>query len=246
MNGVFVTGTDTGVGKTLVAAGVLRALREAGTDAVPMKPVQTGCTRRQGAWVAPDLEFSLKASGMAPSAADLALMAPYCFRPPCSPHLAARRAGGRISLPSLHGAFRQLNRAHEFVVVEGAGGVLVPLDDRRTMLDLMKLLGLPVILVARPGLGTINHTLLSIYALRQARLKVLAVVFNKTSPGRQGWIEQDNRDTIETRASLPVVVLKFRVTVTRAAQQLAPLAAICLTGRGTGGRAWHPRQPVRK
>jgi dethiobiotin synthetase len=238
MNGVFVTGTDTGVGKTMVAAGLLGALRQAGSDAVPMKPVQTGCSRRHGVWVAPDLEFSLKAAGMTPGAKDLARMAPYCFRPACSPHLAARRGGQRISLSRIRGAFQELQSAHDFVVVEGAGGVLVPLDDRRTMIDLMITLGIPVVLVARPGLGTINHTLLSIRALRLAGLDILAVVINHASPGRPGWIERDNRATLEAMEPVPVTaVLRFGLTASGAMRKLAPLAALCLTGRRAGGRA---------
>ncbi len=235
MRGVFITGTDTGVGKTLVAAGLLKALRGTGLDAVPMKPVQTGCERRQGSWVAPDLELSLKTAGLAPSPAEIALMAPYCFHPACSPHLAARLAGRKISLLIIRRAFRQLRGAHDVVVVEGAGGVLVPLDGQRTMVDMMKSLGLPVVLVARSGLGTINHTLLSIRTLRQAGLTVKAVVLNQTSPGRQGAIERDNRKVIERMGAVPVVAaLGFGLTASRAARPLAPLAAMFLTGRPAG------------
>ena len=238
MSGIFVTGTDTGVGKTLVAAGLLRALREAGADAVPMKPVQTGCVRRHGGLMAPDLEFCLKAAGMVPTAEERARMAPYCFRPACSPHLAAQQAGRVISLARIRGAFRQLQDAHEVVVVEGAGGVFVPIDGRRTMVDLMKTLGLPVVLVGRPGLGTINHTLLSIQALRQAGLTVMAVVLNQTTPGRPGWIERDNRKTIQKMGGVPVLAsLGFGMTLPRVARLLAPVAAQVLTGRETACRS---------
>lgn len=235
MSGIFITGTDTGVGKTLVSAGLLRALRGAGVDAVPMKPVQTGCVRRRGVWVAPDLALSLKTAGLDPSADEIARMAPYCFHPACSPHLAARLAGRRISLLIIRRAFRQLQGAHDVVVVEGAGGVLVPLDRQRTMVDMMKSLALPIVLVARPGLGTINHTLLSIHALRHAGLTVKAVVLNQSSSGRPGEIERDNRKVIESMGAVPVVaVLGFGTTPSRAARALAPLAAMVLTGRPTG------------
>lgn len=239
MRGIFITGTDTGVGKTLVSAGLLRALRQAGSDAVPMKPVQTGCVRRHGIWVAPDLEYSLKAAGLNPTREELARMAPYCFRQPCSPHLAARLAGRKISLLRVRSSLRWLQSAHDFVVVEGAGGVLVPLDDKRTMVDMMKTLGLPIVLVARPGLGTINHTLLSIRALRQAGLAVMAVVLNQTEPGRRpGVIERDNPKAIERMGGVQVVAsLGFGMTASRAARKLAPLAAMFLTGRRTGGRS---------
>jgi dethiobiotin synthetase len=194
--GVFITGTDTGVGKTVVAAGVLLALRRAGVDAVPMKPVQTGCRRRAGAWAPPDLEFALRMAGLQPTRAELRRMSPYCFRPACSPHRAARLAGRRISLVRITAAWRALAARHAAVVVEGAGGVLAPVAGPRTMLDVMRALKLPAILVARPGLGTINHTLLSLRELRRGGIRVLGVVLVATRPGRSEAIEKDNRATI--------------------------------------------------
>lgn len=204
-SGVFVTGTDTGVGKTVVAASVLAALIADGVDAVPMKPVQTGCRTVRGRLVAPDLAFCLRNAGLRPDPQELADMAPYCFRPACSPHLAAREAGVGISLPVIERAYRRLSRAHEAVVVEGAGGVLVPLNGRQTMLDLMIRLGLPVLLVARPGLGTLNHTLLSIWALRSAGLEVMGVVLNQSTSGGWGRIEKDNWRTIERLGGVKVL-----------------------------------------
>ena len=194
--GLFVTGTDTGVGKTWVAAGLLAALRRRGIDAVPMKPVQTGCAGRGAALRAPDLESSLAAAGLVPAPGERALMAPYLFRPACSPHLAAERAGVRIDLARIARAARALAAARDFVCVEGAGGVLVPLDGKLTMVDVMRQLGLPVLLVARAGLGTINHTLLSLRVLRESGLNVAGVVFNQTEQGPWGLIEDDNVETV--------------------------------------------------
>lgn len=197
MNGVFITGTDTGVGKTRVAARLLRSLREGGLDAVPVKPVQTGCVRRRGRLVAPDLEFTLRTAGMKATCRERELMCPYRFRSACSPHLAAERERRAMSVSHILSCCRTLATRHEYLVVEGAGGVRVPLTRRTTMLDLMKRLGLPVVIVARPGLGTINHTLLSIEAVREAGLVVLGVIFNETAPVRHGYIEQDNLRTIQ-------------------------------------------------
>ena len=209
--GVFITGTDTGVGKTLVAAAVLMAFREAGADFVPMKPVQTGCEKRNGKLKAPDLEFSLKMSGIKPEAEELADMAPYCFAPACSPHLAAREAGATISIPAARRAFQRLAGIHDGVVVEGAGGVLAPLNSRQTMLDLMVAFGLPVVLVARPGLGTLNHTLMSLQVLRGAGLSVMGVVLNQSAPGRWGLIEDDNVRTIERMGKVRIMAcMKFQ------------------------------------
>jgi len=204
-SGLFVTGTDTGVGKTFVSASILSALRSRGCDAVPMKPVQTGCVQRQGRLIAPDLAFCLKVARLTPSQSDRCDMAPFCFKPACSPHLAAQRTGATIRFSVIRKAFCRLSRAHEFVVVEGAGGVLVPLNRRKTMLDLMVALRLPVLLVARPGLGTINHTLLSLEALSRVGLDILGVVLNQSNPGRWGDIENDNLQTIERMSGVKVL-----------------------------------------
>ena len=203
--GIFVTGTDTGVGKTLVAARMLAAFREAGRNVAPMKPVQTGCRLSKGKLIAPDLMASLNAGGMRVSAAEKVDMAPDCFQPACSPHLAARLAGQRISLNHIERAYLRLSRNYDGVIVEGAGGVLVPLNTNESMLDLMRRLKLPVLLVARAGLGTINQTLLSLRILKDANLSVLGVVLNHVSPGRWGQIEDDNRRTIERLGRVKVL-----------------------------------------
>jgi dethiobiotin synthetase len=223
MKGLFITGTDTGVGKTFVAAAVLKAWRAHGVDAVPIKPVQTGCTRKRGgSWVAEDLEFCLAAGGLNPLPSERRLMVSYAFRPACSPHLAAAEAGARISIPRIVAACRRLARAHDAVVVEGAGGVLAPLGQRRTMLDLMRALGLPVILVARPGLGTLNHTFLSLRVLRGAGLDVAGVVLNQVAPGRRGLIETDNRRTIERMGRVSVLAdLRYGIRLANAAGAVA-------------------------
>jgi len=194
--GIFITGTDTGVGKTFVSAVLLTAMRKTGIDAVPMKPVQTGCTARKGRLTAPDLTFILRSAGIKTTNSERNLMCPYKFRPACSPHLAASVAGKKISLLRIRQCFRKLSSCHRMVIVEGAGGVLVPVNGKKTMLDLMKMLDLPVILVARPGLGTINHTLLSINELRRSGLHIHGIIFNQTKPGRPGFIEKDNFKTV--------------------------------------------------
>lgn len=195
--GVFVAGTDTDVGKTVVAAAVLALLRGGGTDAVPMKAVQTGCGFRDGERVSPDLDFCLRMAELHVEAGEYAAMAPYLFEPPCSPHLAAAKAGREISLARIAGSYKELLENREFVVVEGSGGLLVPIAGEETMLDLARLLALPVILAARPGLGTLNHTLLSLRELGRAGLAVLGVVFCETLGAPWGEIEEDNWKTIE-------------------------------------------------
>lgn len=203
--GLFITGTDTGVGKTVVSAALVSLLRMRGVDAVPMKPVQTGCRRQAGQWRAPDLEFCLRMAGLTASRAHRRQMAPYCFKPACSPHLAAAIQRRRIEITPVVDAFHALQRRHSFVIAEGAGGILAPLNERETMLDLMAALVIPVVLVARPGLGTINHTLLSLRELRRARLTVAGVIFNQTQKKRGGLVERDNIAVIERQGQVRVL-----------------------------------------
>jgi dethiobiotin synthetase len=205
MKGVFIAGTDTGVGKTVLAAALLSCLRARGMDAVPLKPVQTGCRREGARLVAPDLEFCLAAARFTPAPDEQDLMGPFRYEPACSPHLAAREAGETISIDAIETAATELGRRHEFLVVEGAGGVLAPVSEQYTMLDVMVRLGLPVVLAARPGLGTLNHTLLSLRELKRAELFVAAVVMVDLAPVEWGKIEQDNFRAIGRMGGIPAV-----------------------------------------
>lgn len=211
LRGVFVTGTDTGVGKTVVTATLVAALRRRGIDAVPVKPIQTGCEDGPGGLAAPDLEFALTRNGLDPERSEQDLMCPCRFRDPCSPHLAAGRENVRISIDRIVHASRRLAERHQAIVVEGAGGILVPITEEETMADLMAALGLPVVLVARPTLGTLNHTLLSLAELSRRTLCVGGLVFNRPEPGPRGYIEDDNRATLARLGGVPVLAdLPFR------------------------------------
>ncbi len=197
IRGLFITGTDTGVGKTVVAAGLLRRLRAEGLDAAPMKPVQTGGTPGPAGPRAPDLDYCLRAAGLHPDADEYARMCPYVYDPACSPHLAGRLAGTSPQVERIVEAAEALAAAHDVLIVEGAGGAIVPINERETMLDVMRALHLPVLLVARGGLGTINHTLLSVRAVRSAGLTLLGVVINDASPTAADFIRRDNPRAIE-------------------------------------------------
>ena len=199
--GVFVAGTDTGVGKTHLTAALVAALRQRDIPALPFKPVQTGARRPPG----PDVRFVLAACGLRPDHATCRQLAPVCLRLAASPHLAAHAEGYRIRLAPLVRGIQTARAAKVVPVVEGAGGLMVPLNHRDTMLDLMQALGLPVLLVARPGLGTLNHTLLSAHALDSAQLTLAAVVLFRL--GRWGRIERDNQATLAARLNCPILVL---------------------------------------
>ncbi len=225
MNGLFITGTDTDVGKTALSALLLAELRRRQIDAAPMKPVQTGCcaaitgTRHEAALgcsepnsllpnascLVPDLDYSLSMASMSVSPENYANMSPCRFEPACSPHLAAEMAGTEIEIAEIVIAARKLASEYEFILAEGAGGILVPLNRRETMLDLMQALKYPVLIAARPGLGTINHTLLSIRTLRSDGLEIAGIVFIASQPGNPGFIEEDNETTIAQFGKIPVL-----------------------------------------
>jgi len=199
VTGYFITGTDTGVGKTVLCASLLSALRAAGINAAPMKPVQTGCADDRGSLSAPDLEFCLKMAEMDVEASARERMSPYRYLPACSPHLAAERAGQTISIDRIARCFEEVSRQYTCVLVEGAGGVMVPISRDRTMLDLMTRLGLPVLVAARPGLGTLNHTLLTLEALGHRGLELGGIVLVYTDPEEPAYIAIDNAKTLTAR-----------------------------------------------
>jgi dethiobiotin synthase len=204
--GIFITGTGTDVGKTVAAAGLLRYLKVSAVDVLPMKPVQTGATAGEGGGlVAPDLEYHCRAAGISPTPEDLPLMAPYLYEPACSPHLAGRLAGVAPKVEHVTTCAQKLLTRHQFLLVEGAGGIMVPLNESETMVDLMKALAFPVILVAHIGLGTINHTLLSLQALRAAGLEVLGIIFCDPTGIEEDFISADNPGTIAQFGNIEIL-----------------------------------------
>ena len=193
-NGIFITGTDTGVGKTYVARGIAAALRAQGVNVGVMKPVETGCAKRAGSLVPSDAMALMKAAGTDDS---LSLVNPYRFGKPLAPLTAAELEGKRIDPDKILAAYRALSRKHDYLIVEGAGGVMVPLLRKYLYIDLIEALNLPVMIVARPGLGTINHTLLTIEALRSRGVNIAGIVINYTQNGKHGLAEKTNPTIIE-------------------------------------------------
>jgi dethiobiotin synthetase len=201
--GLFVVGTDTGVGKTVLAAALLRALAAGGRRVRAFKPVVTGLGEPAVGWPH-DHVLLAHASGQDP-----AEVAPYTFPLPASPHLAAADARAAIDPAALRASAREaLERAGPdgALVAEGVGGLLVPFTDGYAVRDLARDLGVPIVIAARPGLGTINHTLLTIEAARAAELEVRAVVLGPW-PQRPDAIERSNRETIARLGAVEVAVL---------------------------------------
>jgi dethiobiotin synthetase len=203
MRGLFVTGTDTEVGKTVVAGCVAAALRARGERVAVYKPVVTGRDEPVAPGWPRDHELLAAAAGVAPDA-----VTPHVFGPPVSPHLAAELAGVELDLDSLvlAAGAAAAEAGAELLVAEGVGGLLVPLTPEHTIRDLAVALGLPLVIAARPGLGTINHTLLTVEAARAARLRVAGVVVTPW-PDDPPVMVRSNRDTIARLGRVDVAVL---------------------------------------
>jgi len=178
MRGLFVTGTDTGVGKTFIACGLARVLADRGLRVGVMKPVETGCALRGDALEPSDALQLLMA---ARSTQDLQSACPYCFAEPLAPDVAARRVGEQIDPAVIHDRFRLVMASHDVTVVEGAGGLLAPIWERYTMADLASDLGVPLLVVAASRLGAVNHTLLTLETAVARGLPVSAYVLNHLS-----------------------------------------------------------------
>jgi dethiobiotin synthetase len=228
MRGLFVTATDTGVGKTVLSAALLAAMAAAGEHVRAFKPVVTGLedpreVAARGDWPA-DHELLAASAGMAPEE-----VSPLRYAPAVSPHLAAQLAGEAIDPERLVAAAIGADDAiagepRATLIVEGVGGLLVPLREDFSVCDLAVALGLPVLIAARPGLGTINHTLLTLQAARGAGLDVRAVVLTPW-PDEPTVLQRSNRDTIAEIGqvevhTLPLVAGPQRAELARAGGEL--------------------------
>ncbi len=206
--GIFITGTDTGVGKTYVAAGIARALVHAGVNAGVMKPAETGCIRQSGRLIPRDAMLLMKSSAARDA---LALVNPYRFQKPLAPFVSAELEGTQIIPGKIMKAYHELAQRHDFMIIEGAGGIMVPLKHDYTFRELARDMGLPVLIVARPGLGTINHTLLTVASLNEKRIDIAGIVINQAKRGKMGLAEKTNPALIEKMCGVHVLgILSYR------------------------------------
>lgn len=198
MQGLFLVGTDTGVGKTTVAVGLVRLLRRQGHAVRIVKPVATGGDE--------DPRRLAAAAGET----DLRAVTPWCFAAPAAPPVAARMEGTSLSLEELARAVRSRWRPGTGVIAEGVGGLLCPLTESETVADLANLLRLPLVVVARRSLGTLNHVLLSLEVARHRGLDVRGLIVSETSPP-QGIAEETNIEELTKRIHVPLLaVLRHR------------------------------------
>jgi len=199
VKGIFITGTDTDIGKTVVTTGLLHCFRQNNINAIAVKPVQTGGEWIEDKLTAPDLNFLKEFVDIDISFQESVLMNPYCYEPACSPHLAGKLSNNLPDIPHIVNSLKLMGKTRDLILVEGAGGIMVPINMNHLMLDLMKVLNFPVVLVSRTGLGTINHTMLSVNVLKNSGLEIAGIVFCNTKPIREEdrFIVEDNIRTIE-------------------------------------------------
>jgi len=196
-DGLFITGTDTGVGKTVVSAALAWNMKQAGKKVAVMKPIQTG-TNLDGIM---DIEFIQKLLG---TNYFLEVVCPYRFPHPLAPLVAANQVGDAIDVDRIRSAFSELSSNHDVVIVEGAGGLLVPITETYLMSDLAIDLDLGLIIVIRPGLGTLNHTLLSVEYARSRGLKILGIVINNF-PDNPTICERTNPELLLDMTGVPLL-----------------------------------------
>ena len=198
-SGIFVTGTDTGVGKTVVAVGIAVALREKGFDVGVMKPVESGCVRENGRLIPEDAVLLRDTAGCND---ELEMINPYALEHPLAPAIAAELEGVEISLSTIKRAYETLASRHQLVIVEGAGGALVPLTGEHSMADMAKELRIPMLIVCGAHLGVINQTLLTEYYAEHEGISVVGVIMKNVSQAR-GPAEMTNPDAVRRWVRVP-------------------------------------------
>lgn len=222
MRGLFVTGTDTGVGKTLAACALLHRLRSSGLRALGMKPVAAGVEQTPEGPANADVVALRRASSWI---APLNQVNPYCFESPIAPHLAAQEAGVRIEIGPIKKAFDALRASADAIVVEGVGGFAVPLNDHEDAGDMAAALGLPIVLVVGMRLGCLNHALLTQHAIAGRSLRLVGWIANSIDPDMARFDE--NLQTLQRRIAAPLLgVMPYRAETDPALFKLA-LPADC-------------------
>ena len=227
--GLFVTGTDTGVGKTLVTGAIADQLAKQGYRVGVFKPIATGCHEESGQLRSYDGEFLHRYSH-----ADLSLdqVNPIRYTEALSPLAAVRKSGRKIDWKKIEQAYAEIVEASEVVIVEGIGGLMVPLEEDYLVRDMIKDFGLPVLIVGRKGLGTINHTLLTVEACRASGLEIAGVVLNSSKPEESDEAAESNPELVREVGKVKVVAvipycedscietLRLGQTVRRAVEQV--------------------------
>lgn len=194
VDGIFITGTGTEIGKTVIAGGIAASLKHAGLNVGVMKPISTGDTT--------DAQFLKHAAQVDDP---LTLINPTHLRYPLAPSVSARLEGKQIDLLTIKAAFTKLKKKYDFLIVEGVGGIAVPIKDDFLVAHLISQLKLPILIVADAGLGSINHTVLTVAFAKQFDLQIAGIVLNLYCPETAGLAEQTNPAEIERLTQVPVI-----------------------------------------
>jgi len=200
--GYFITGTDTGVGKTLVAGGLAALYKNKGLNVGVMKPVATGCKLVNNRLVSDDAIF-LKLSAEVED--EYELINPVSLEQPLAPTVAARLSNTKIDTDKINTAYDTLCERHEYMIVEGIGGLLVPIDEYYFVVDMAEEMELPLIVVCRPTPGTINHTLLTVSYARQHGLDVKGIVVHESTENGDAVVKNTNTEEIKRLTDLPII-----------------------------------------
>ena len=202
--GLLVTGTDTGIGKTVIAGAIADWFRRKHHRVAVLKPAGSGCVRRREGLVSEDAEFL---AHCAEARHPLDVVCPVRYAEPLAPAIAAERLKETLDWSAIDRSIDTMSRDSDVIVVEGVGGLMVPMDERHTFLDVARWLALPAVVVARPALGTINHTLLTVNALRDAGVKVAGVVVNRYPAENASVAEETNPRAIERWGKVPLLAI---------------------------------------
>lgn len=200
--GYFITGTDTGVGKTIVAGGLATLYKDSGLDIGVMKPIATGCRRINNNLISDDAVFLKHMAGVAD---EYEIINPVSLEQSLAPIVAARLSNIKIDLEKIHTAYETLSKRHNFIIVEGIGGLLVPIDEYYFVVDLASEMELPLIIVCRSTLGTINHTLLTVSYAREHGLDVKGIIINNSTDISDDIVVKTNIDEIKRLTGLPLL-----------------------------------------
>ncbi|MEW6108610.1 MAG: dethiobiotin synthase [Nitrospirota bacterium] len=200
--GFFITGTDTGVGKTIIAGAIIKAIQFLGLKACGMKPIESGCGREGDVLIPYDGMFLKQAAHMQEP---ITLVTPCCFESPLAPLSASDIEMKSVNINEIKKAFNKISRQYDAVVIEGIGGLMVPVRKNYFVVELAREFGLPLIVVAKPGLGTINHIMLTVnYALKE-NLEVAGVIINYSQPPENSLAEKTNPKLLNQICPVPVI-----------------------------------------
>jgi len=201
---LLITGTDTGIGKTIVAASIAQILNEQGYRVAVFKPAGSGCVHRREGLVSEDAELLAHCAN---ARHPLDLICPQRYAEPLAPAIAAERARQPLDWEAINRSIKIMSRDSDVMIVEGIGGILVPMDDKHIFLDTAADLKSPAVIVARPALGTINHSLLTLQALRSRNIPIAGAVINRYPTDTPGLAEETNPRAIEKWGKVPILAI---------------------------------------